>query len=99
MKSILILILSLSFSLTVTGQTLPDVVINSRNDYKNEIVNGVKEGKWLEYANSNDSIIASKGLYNRVTVYKAGKPFGVVGEYWNDCGKLSKELWYYSTGK
>lgn len=47
------------------------------------MVNGKKEGKWVEFVNYEDSITAidSNSAYFRLVVYKNGKPNGIIREY------------------
>lgn len=56
----------------------------NKAEAKNELKNGAKEGKWLEYTGGGTSILRSdsEGAVTYVlTVYKSGKPLGVVREY------------------
>lgn len=61
---------------------------------KNQLVNGVKEGKWVEYFDSVDKPAKdSNAPFYKLIVYKAGKPVGIVRDYFND-GTLYAETPY-----
>jgi antitoxin component YwqK of YwqJK toxin-antitoxin module len=80
----LILILSIFFTLTAFGQQpeYPDSGFTHKAEAKNLMVNGLKEGKWIEYLDNNKHIIKTgEAHYYRLIVYKAGKPRGIVREY------------------
>jgi antitoxin component YwqK of YwqJK toxin-antitoxin module len=64
---------------------------------KNELVNGLKEGKWIEYTDSNSINTDTTPLYLLI-VYKAGKPCEIVHEYYKANGKLFSET-PYTNGK
>jgi antitoxin component YwqK of YwqJK toxin-antitoxin module len=57
----------------------------NKTEAKNIMLNGLKEGKWIEYltVNDNGTLMAdsSSASFYRLTIYKAGKPCGVVKEY------------------
>ena len=100
MKLLLILILSLSFTLTAFGQDYTDSSFTNKAEAKNLTVNSLKEGKWLEYIGYDDTLGApyeedvtgtnKPYIYYRLTVYKTGKPSGIVRQYYKD-GVLKKE--------
>lgn len=95
MKPFSTLIILVSFTLPAIGQM--DSGFTNKAEAKNQVINGSKEGKWLEYfkvskklevpAQSTDATIF------RLTVYKSGKPEGIVREYYKD-GKIKSETPY-----
>ncbi len=115
---VLILILSLSFALSVSGQSMSDSLgFTNKAEAKNLKVNGLKEGKWVEYEaytidsttydTTKEGIFAMgwSGLHivpadsnparYKLTIYRAGKPFGIERDYYIN-GKLSSEHRYYN---
>ncbi len=93
MKAFGILILSFSFTLTTFGQA--DSSFTNKEEAKNLKVNGLKEGKWVEYFDYGDKTETKSKhapLY-RLTIYKAGKPYGMAREY-RKSGKLLSETIY-----
>ncbi|MGP8215607.1 MAG: hypothetical protein ACLQQ4_08600 [Bacteroidia bacterium] len=105
MKLFLIIILSFSFTLTSIGQQNPlDSGFTNKAEAKNLVINGKKEGKWLEYIKriqldnidvTNDTNLA--GHY-KLTIYRAGKPFGIMRQYYMS-GKLMSETKYTNEKK
>ncbi len=76
-KPILILLLSFSFTLAALGQDLNGFA--NKSEAKNQVANGVKDGKWIEYYNmfknvTNDTAIS---IFYSLTIYKAGEPVGI----------------------
>jgi antitoxin component YwqK of YwqJK toxin-antitoxin module len=82
----------------------------NKAEAKNELVSGLKEGKWVEYLDVGSIVTKDTSVpYYRLTVYKAGKPFGIVREY-HKGGKIASEIpyvegringvekWYYDNG-
>lgn len=81
-----------------------------KSEAKNQVVNGQKEGKWVEYLDVGSIVTKDTNVpYYRLTVYKAGKPFGIVREYHKngnlasetpfvDGRKHGVEKWYYDNG-
>ena len=66
-----------------------------KTEAKNELVNGIKEGKWIQYLDSafnytSDSIIAKSYM---LTIYIKGEPTGIVRIYYKS-GKLEGERTY-----
>jgi antitoxin component YwqK of YwqJK toxin-antitoxin module len=103
MKTLLIVILSLSFSISVIGQNshLYQHWVGQNKDRggcfpnfdaKNLTINGLKEGKWIEIIENNTVV--------RCIEYKAGKPDGIVSDYGlgSDTCTLSDEI-PYTDGK
>lgn len=97
------IILYFSFVGESSGQqTLPDDSgFTDKSEAKNLMVNGVKEGKWVEYVNihksgKNEKYRIDTGGY-KLILYKIDKPFGIVRMYQKK-GKLISET-PYSGGK
>jgi antitoxin component YwqK of YwqJK toxin-antitoxin module len=82
MKTLIVLIMSLLFTHIVFGQQeLPDSGFTNKAEAKNLTVNGLKEGKWVEYfVNSGN---ANYPFY-QLTYYHLGKPYGIVRNYYSD---------------
>jgi len=59
------------------------------------MVNGLKEGKWIEYWDYNHYVTDTNKGYEIyiLTIYKKGKPYGIVREYYK-CGKIEREIPY-----
>jgi len=90
---LLSLAIFLSFSLTALGQDYPDSGFTNKAEAKNLMVNGKKEGKWCEYLLENGNKTTSAvSSYCTLTIYKAGKPYGIEREYCN--GKLCTVMPY-----
>jgi len=81
-----------------------------KSEARNQLVDGLKEGKWVEYLDVGSVVTKDTTVpYYRLTVYKAGKPFGMVREYHRN-GNLASETpyidgkingvekWYYDNG-
>jgi antitoxin component YwqK of YwqJK toxin-antitoxin module len=85
MKKILILSLILSFTSAAFAQ--------ADTSNANQTVNGLPEGKWIQYFDyRNGAEVGSEDKsspFYRVTMYKAGKRFGSVKEYYK-----TGDLWY-----
>jgi len=95
MKLLLPLIVSLSLTVAAFGQA--DSGFTNKADAKNKMVNGAKDGKWVEYFKVSDKLEVETSSTDapifRLTVYNAGKPVGMVHEYYKD-GKLKRETPY-----
>jgi hypothetical protein len=61
MKPFLILILSLSFTISAIGQQ--DSGFTNKAEAKNEMVNGMKEGKWVECAADDTTLFFFVSLH------------------------------------
>jgi antitoxin component YwqK of YwqJK toxin-antitoxin module len=99
MKPFLIIIVSFSFVLTAFGQDYLDSGFTNKAESKNLLVNGLKEGKWMVYKDSdskttNDTNAPSYCL----TVYRLGKPIGIERTYYRS-GKLLVETAYVNGEK
>lgn len=112
----LLLIFSLFiFHFSLIGQSLPDSGFTNKAEAKNVMVNGMKEGKWMEYM--EDEIDAglmvtadTNAPYYKLSEYKSDKPNGKVRIYYKS-GKLEEEtpyingkingmeIQYYESGK
>lgn len=96
MRFFLLLILSLAFAFTTFGQSDSSGFTN-KDSAKNQMVNGAKEGKWVEYFKVSDKLEVETNNRNapifRLTVYKSGNPVGIVREYYKN-GKLKSEIPY-----
>jgi hypothetical protein len=109
MKAFLILILSLSFTLTAIGQDYPDSGFTNKAEAKNLTVNGLKEGKWVEYYENGKIETESsyknglrngvRKFYNESGILLHETPFlddtinGIEKEYY-DSGKIKNEIQY-----
>jgi antitoxin component YwqK of YwqJK toxin-antitoxin module len=68
-----------------------DKGFTNKAEAKNQMVNGKKEGKWIEYETLYGLYTSStdtNALYYCLTIYKAGKPFGKARQYNIKNGKL-----------
>jgi antitoxin component YwqK of YwqJK toxin-antitoxin module len=95
MRTICILILSLSFTIAAFGQDYPDSGFTNKAEAKNQMVNGKKEGKWIEYFDDTEYPMGTKGYI--LTIYKNGEKIGLEKGYYMD-GKL-QWLSPYKDGK
>lgn len=93
MKPIVIFILSIFFAFTAFGQDT--LGFTNKKEARNLIVRGKKEGKWVEYLDSFQETVVNKeySSYYRLTIYKKGRPSGIVRIYDNN-GLLSSETPY-----
>ena len=102
---IALLIATISFGQTDTlGFTNPNGSLWDKAEAKNLMVNGKKEGKWLEcFISSGDLDMkypakdSSSTKFYCLTIYKHGIPFGIAREYYKS-GKLLRET-LYTNGK
>jgi antitoxin component YwqK of YwqJK toxin-antitoxin module len=98
-RTFLLLILCLPLGLGVFWQgnnfpeNPPEQGFTNKAEAKNQMVNGVKEGKWIEYIHHNSTMDSNHLPSYRLVVYKAGKPDGVVREYYKN-GTLYSEKPY-----
>jgi|SRR6185312_4758297 len=94
MKYLLFVILSLCFACNAIGQNYPDSGFTNKAEAKNLMVNGLKEGKWVEYIGLNDSITTdTSAFFYCLSIYKGGKVNGIVRCYFNH-GYLNSETPY-----
>ena len=88
-----------SFTLTAFGQDYPDSGFTNKAEAKNLTVNGKKEGKWVEYRDSNlTKTKDSTAPYYMLTVYKTDKPNGIIRGYYKS-GKLMSSATYVNGKK
>jgi antitoxin component YwqK of YwqJK toxin-antitoxin module len=111
MKAFVTAILFFSLTLAAFGQSVidsgrphqytleeqTDSGFTNKTEASNQLIDGVKEGKWVEYykiVNGDEVIVTSKHapLY-RLTIYKDNKPHGLVREY-SRKGKLWSKIYY-----
>jgi len=89
----LFILISLSIIADAFGQqTLPnDSGFTDKAEARNETVNGVKQGKWIEFVTERDQPVASEKetAFYTLIVYKDGLPFGIARKY--------DEGWLFST--
>lgn len=86
MKSFFILILSFCFALAAFAQA--DSGIANKARAKRQMVNGLKEGVWIEYMDAAyNATKDSNALYFSLVHYKAGVQNGVIIRYYKS-GKL-----------
>ena len=116
MKAFLSLILF--FSIGFVGyaqQDYPDSGFTNKAEAKNLMVNGLKEGKWLEYVNIvfdgiEDETTDTNAEYYYLTVYKFGNRYGIRRKYRknrtleveypdNDNKRNWVIKWYHENGK
>ncbi len=71
----------------------------NKADAINSVTDSGKEGKWIEYSDINDDSISdsSKAVYYTLTIYKMGKKFGTVRQYFKS-GVIRNE-WTYTNGQ
>jgi antitoxin component YwqK of YwqJK toxin-antitoxin module len=89
MKRFLILIVAILFTLAVSAQQAkidyPDSGFTSKSEAKNLMINGKKEGKWIEYIEQEGGVLDTNykdmAIGYNLTVYIGGEPFGIQREY------------------
>ncbi len=98
----IILFALLTFQLTFAQaqEVLSDSGFTDIAEAKNVTVNGVKQGKWVEFVDNFDRPVSSEkdAVYNHLIIYKDGLPVGLLRKY--DRG--TKQLFCtipYSNGK
>ncbi len=109
MRIYLTLIIFILFSRNAFGQTPIDSGFTNKAEAKNLMVNGLREGKWVEYRGDYVDSIDTLTAY-WLTVYKKGKYYGINRGYYKS-GKMHIEAsvkndiadgtWkeYYENGK
>jgi antitoxin component YwqK of YwqJK toxin-antitoxin module len=99
MKTILITAMYVSFAYSAFGQsTTPDELLGQgfihKAEAKNQIINDVKEGKWVEYVKNDTEVTTDTNApFYRLTFYVSDKPYGIVRGYFKR-GKLRVETPY-----
>jgi antitoxin component YwqK of YwqJK toxin-antitoxin module len=88
-SSILLLIILVACN-NNTDQSFTD-----KSEAKNQTINGLKEGKWLEYKDKHGKVLTDtdNADYYVLTIYKADKPYGIAHKYYKS-GKLQEETPY-----
>jgi antitoxin component YwqK of YwqJK toxin-antitoxin module len=84
-SSFFVLISSLAFAQQSALSLSSDTGFVNKSEARNITIGGAKDGKWVEYLDS--SFYASKDTnapYYILTIYKLGKPFGVVRTYYKN---------------
>ena len=80
-------------------ETLSDSGFTNKSEAKNLMVNGLKEGKWMEDMDTNYKVVSDTSApYYALTIYRAGKEFGIAHGYYKKSGKLLFET-HYSDGQ
>jgi antitoxin component YwqK of YwqJK toxin-antitoxin module len=86
MRTLLLQASLLVFNASLMGQAIPDSLgFTDKAEAKNQMENKLKEGKWLE---------TGEGGCDQLTVYKQGKPCGIVRLYRHTDGTLASETPY-----
>jgi antitoxin component YwqK of YwqJK toxin-antitoxin module len=102
-KAIYTVIISFLFSTNAIGQyTMPDDSgFTNKAEAKNEMKDSLKEGKWIEYYDDYGHISSAKYSENyHLTIYKHGKPVGIVRNYYTRPGVDALTAVYpYTDGK
>jgi antitoxin component YwqK of YwqJK toxin-antitoxin module len=97
MKRFLILLISTLTTVTAFGQQpeYTDSGFTNKAEAKNLTVNGLKEGKWVEYYGQYvlATVDSSKAITYNLSIYVDGNLNGIQREYWMD-GVLHVETLY-----
>src|ERR1700739_1123138 len=119
MKGIIIPVLFLSLTLGAFAQadsntSAKPVGFSSKKQARNVMLNGLKQGYWVEYyMKKREGMVETKDTnapYYKLTIYESGRPADTVKEYYKgghkylftpykDGKKNGKELLYYEDGK
>jgi antitoxin component YwqK of YwqJK toxin-antitoxin module len=106
----LILLLLFTYPLLLPAQQ-DSLGFTNKAEAKKLTAKGVKEGKWIEYFNQdNPNYKDTNAPSYRLTIYKTGKPYGIVHYYYNNGALLSETPYkdgiingiltlYYKNGK
>jgi len=104
MRTLFFLILSVTFTLNVVGQVSDMIYLDSvvhrgftnKAEAENKTVNGLREGKWLEYFGVDNRAAVSTDQKHAtaytLSIYKAGKTIGSTQFYMD--GKIMAERVY-----
>ena len=91
-KLLLILLVTLSFSINAIGQGGGFI---NKDEATNQLKNGLRDGKWIQYLKIQKGreveTKSSNATLYRLTVYKTGKPNGMMRQYFMN-GKLQSEI-------
>ena len=112
MRLCLSILFLLFFSMTTIGQNPIDSGFTNKAEAKNQTVNGLKEGKWIEYFTVDhiQTKDTSSQTYSRLIIYKSGLQNGIAHEYYPTGELYSKTpykngeinglvKWFYKSGK
>src|ERR1700722_3138175 len=92
MKNLRLLLYCLLFTVHYSLSAQQSIGFTKKSEAKNEMVNGQKEGKWIEYLAAYADVVESdtnKAYYYQLSEYKQGKPDGIVRMYFRD-GTLAR---------
>ncbi|HTA26328.1 MAG TPA: hypothetical protein VK809_00960 [Bacteroidia bacterium] len=96
MKHFLILIVSLSFSIAAMAQD--SLGFTNKAEAENRMVNGLREGKWVEYI-KYDSVTTDSNWY-ALSIYKGGHIIGISQVYYDgEYGKYKAFETPYANGR
>jgi antitoxin component YwqK of YwqJK toxin-antitoxin module len=101
-KSFFILFLFATFIHCVGQRVIdyPDSGFTNKAEAKNQKLKGIKEGKWMEneniVADDSNELLDAENHY-KLIVYKAGKPYGIVREYYTRSNKLFTQTPYINS--
>lgn len=85
-------ILSAAFLLIVNYLSFGQNGFTNKEEAKNETINGLKQGKWIEYYDKYRLPITKENFkFYRLTIYKNDKPQEIQREY-DSNGKLCTEM-------
>src|ERR1035438_7342943 len=102
MKFILALILWLSLSVAAFAQN-DSLGFTNKAEAENKMVNGLKEGKWLEYyyGDGGEQVITTdtNADYYNLAIYKRGKRYGISRGYYGKSRILFCETSYINGKK
>ncbi|HXB13327.1 MAG TPA: hypothetical protein VNZ45_15175 [Bacteroidia bacterium] len=96
-KRCFILLFLTTYSLSLAAQDT--LGFTNKTEAKNQMVDGKKEGKWAEYFDKKNGIVADTAAadFYSLTIYKADKPFGMARRY-TKLAKLVEEDPYSDAG-
>ncbi len=99
MKTKNIIIIAIAFLCCISNvhaQQDSDSGFTNKKEAENKMVNGVKEGKWIEYADAKWDFNSTKRyVYYRLITYSHGKPIGLIRDYYKN-GRLQMSGMYSS---
>ncbi len=84
-------------NLRTVNKPVYDSCFTNKEDARNSYMNGLKDGKWIEYADVNfNKVTDTNAPYYILTVYSAGKPCNISRRYFKD-GKL-RDVFRFKNG-
>jgi len=97
-RSFHLVIVFIAFSSLFSSCSYSDKGFTDKSEAKNKFTDQVKEGKWIEYCDSLNNILASSENYNfyRLLIYDKGKPFGLVNQFYPS-GQLQGQVYLQNT--